>query len=447
MNNLMEKIVSLAKRRGFIFPGSEIYGGLAGIYDYGPLGFYLKENIKREWWRHMLREDYIYPLDAAILMNSKVWEASGHVEHFSDPLVDCKKCKKRFKADELEVSQYPNIKCPECGGELTEARQFNMMFKTHAGSVEEEAAAVYLRPETAQGIFVNFKNIIDSFHPTLPFGIAQAGKAFRNEITPRNFLFRAREFEQMELEYFGHPDKADEYFKDIRQMRMDWFLALGIKKENIHFRDYKKDQLAHYAKATTDIEYKFGLSEDGFSELEGIANRGDFDLKNHARHWGEDLKLEGIIPHVIEPSLGLDRAFLAFLMDAYCEEQIAVPTGRQANGKSQSEIRTVLKLHPKLSPYKVAVFPLLANKPKLVKLARKIYSDLRLALSWPVAFDDRGNIGKRYYSQDEIATPFCITVDFESLEKEDVTVRDRDTMKQERVKIPELADFLKQKLS
>jgi len=446
MTNLMDKIVSLAKRRGFIYPGSEIYGGLAGTWDYGPLGFYLKENIKREWWRHMLREDYIYPLDAGILMNSKVWEASGHVEHFSDPLVDCKKCKKRFKADDLETSKHQDIKCPECGGELTQARQFNMMFKTHAGPVEEEATAVYLRPETAQGIFVNFKNIVDSFHPTLPFGIAQVGKAFRNEITPRNFLFRAREFEQMELEYFGHPDKADEYFKDIRHMRMDWFLALGIKKENIHLRDYKKGELAHYAKATTDIEYKFGLAEDGFSELEGIANRGDFDLKNHARHSGEDLKLEGVIPHVIEPSLGLDRAFLAFLMDAYSEEQDPAKSPDGDRGAS----RVVLKLHPKLAPYKAAVFPLLANKPKLVELARKIYSDLRLALGLPAAFDDRGNIGKRYYSQDEIGTPFCITVDFESLENPpaggDVTVRDRDTMKQVRIKIPELADYIKERI-
>lgn len=408
----MEKVVSLAKRRGFVFPGSELYGGLAGTWDYGPLGVFLKENIKREWWHHMLRKDYIYPLDAAILTSSKVWEASRHLKHFSDPMVDCRRCKKRFREDEISG----NI-CPECAGVLTEARQFNMMFKTHVGAIEEESAVVYLRPETAQGIFVNFKNIVDTFHPTLPFGVAQVGKAFRNEITPRNFLFRAREFEQMELEYFGHPEHAEKYFKDIRKMRMSWFLSLGINKENIRFRDYNQDELAHYAKATTDIEYRFGISQDGFSELEGIANRGDFDLKNHMESSGVDLKLEGVTPHVIEPSLGLDRAFLAFLIDAYSEEKD----------------RVVLKLHPYLAPIKVAVFPLLANKAQLIEKARGVYNMLKPHFT--SVWDERGNIGKRYYAQDEIGTPWCVTVDFQTLEDDTVTVRDRDTKEQRRQSI------------
>jgi len=410
-----------------VFPGSEIYGGLAGTWDYGPLGVRLKENIKREWWRHMMREDYIYPLDAAILMNSKTWEASGHVEHFSDPMVDCKKCKKRFREDELKAK-----KCPECGGGLTGVRQFNMMFKTHAGPVEDSSSVVYLRPETAQGIFANFKNVVDSFHPSLPFGIAQVGKAFRNEITPRNFLFRAREFEQMELEYFCHPEKTDEYFDDIRKMRMDWFLSLGIRKDNIRFRNHAKDELAHYSSVATDIEYRFGLNESGFSELEGIANRGDFDLQNYFKASGIEFKIDGIVPHVIEPSLGLDRAFLAFLMDAYCEEEI------------KEQKRVVLKLHPRLAPIKVAVFPLLANKPQLVEKARSIYKALQTTsyqLQAKIAWDDRGNIGKRYFAQDEIGTPWCVTVDFQTLEDDTVTIRDRDTAKQERVIIKSLVEY------
>lgn len=422
--NVMEKIVSLAKRRGFVFPGSELYGGLAGTWDYGPLGVFLKGNIKREWWRHMLRKDYIYPLDSAILMSSKIWEASGHLKHFSDPMVDCKKCKKRFRADDI----YKSV-CPECGGELTESREFNMMFKTHAGAIEEESAAIYLRPETAQGIFVNFKNIVDTFHPTLPFGIAQVGKAFRNEITPRNFLFRAREFEQMELEYFCHPDQAEKYFQDIRKMRMDWFLSLGINKKNIRFRDHNQDELAHYAKATTDIEYRFGISQDGFSELEGIANRGDFDLKNHTESLGVDLKLEGVTPYVIEPSLGLDRAFLAFLMDAYSEEKD----------------RVVLKLHSYLAPIKVAVFPLLANKALLIEKARSVYQMLKS--NFTAIWDERGNIGKRYYAQDEIGTPWCVTVDFQTIEDDTVTVRDRDTKEQRRQSINELINNFNETLN
>ncbi|MBI4121551.1 MAG: glycine--tRNA ligase, partial [Candidatus Ryanbacteria bacterium] len=322
----LETIVSLCKRRGFVFPGSDIYGGLAGTWDWGPLGVLIKENIKREWWRQM-KKPHIYALDSSILEGAKVLESSGHVQNFSDPLAECTKCKKRWRADEFGSSEFGSstsnrklnfLHCPECAGELGEPRAFNMMFKTHIGAVEDASATVYLRPETAQGIFINFKNVVDAFHPKLPFGIAQVGKAFRNEITPRNFLFRAREFEQMELEYFCDPKNAEEYFKDIREMRMRWFVDLGIKQENLRFHDYGKDELAHYSKATTDIEYRYGLSESGFSELEGIANRTDFDLKNHfpEHSWtGDDFikGAEGFTPYVIEPSAGVDRAALAFL--------------------------------------------------------------------------------------------------------------------------------------
>jgi len=434
-----------------VFPGSEIYGGISGMWDYGPLGFLLKENIKREWWKQMLSVDNVYPLDSAILMNTKVWEASGHLSHFSDPLVDCKKCKKRFRADDIEISKSRNIKCPECSGELTKARPFQMMFKTHTGPVEDSSSEVYLRPETAQGIFANFKNIIDAFHPKLPFGIAQIGKAFRNEITPKNFLFRAREFEQLELEYFGHPDKTDRYFSDIKEVRMKWYLDLGIKKENIRFRDYDVDELAHYSKATTDIEYKFCLSEERpWSELEGIANRGDYDLSSHTKGSGEDLSLEGVVPNVIEPSLGLDRAFLAYLMDAYAEDDLPARAGGPAQAGLNGDKRVVLKLHPKLAPVKAAVFPLVANKENIVNKAKEVYESLRnnslisrLYTQRSVAWDDIGNIGKRYRRQDEIGTPWCVTIDYQTLEDQTVTIRDRDTGKQERHKIEELDVFFK----
>lgn len=418
----LEKIVSLCKRRGFVFQGSEIYGGLSGVWDYGPLGMRLKENIKREWWKHVLRKDHIYPLDSAILMNEKVFAASGHLENFSDPLVDCKKCKRRFREDEIYEK-----KCPECEGEFLESHQFNLMF---------QAGEAYLRPETAQGIFTNFKNVLDTFRPTLPFGIAQVGKAFRNEISPRDFLFRAREFEQMELEYFGYPDKQEQYFEDIKQMRMEWFWGLGIKKENIRFRDYKKDELAHYSQATTDIEYKFGLSESGFSELEGIAMRGDYDLSAHAKSSGEKLEVENVVPHVVEPSLGLDRAFLAFLMDAYEEDEL---------GKDK---RVVLKIHPKLAPVKIAVFPLMANKENLISKAKEVYNKLWTmdyglsAIQW----DDVGNVGKRYRRQDEIGTPWCITIDYQTLEDSTVTIRDRDTGEQIRHPVEGLEKYFAEKL-
>jgi len=427
----MEKIVSLAKRRGFIFPGSEIYGGLAGTWDYGPLGVLMKDNIKRAWWENIVgMRDEVFGVDAAILMNAKVWEASGHVTHFSDPMVDCKKCKLRYRADEILTGS----PCVNCGvKDFTEAREFQMMFKTHAGPVENSSSAVYLRPETAQGIFTNFKNVIDTMHPTLPFGIAQIGKAFRNEITPGNFLFRSREFEQMELEYFVLPEDDDKWYQYWVKERLRWFLDLGISEANIRAREYANDELAHYSKATTDIEYRFPFSRD-FKELEGIANRTDFDLKNHAGASGTELfhydegSKKRIVPYVIEPSVGVDRAVLAFLLDAYMEE----------------EERTVLRLHPKLAPYKVAVFPLLANKPDLVDRAKNIYGMLKPSFS--VAWDDIGNIGKRYRRQDEIGTPYCVTVDYETLEDGTATVRDRDSMKQERVPASNLTDYIEDKL-
>ncbi|MEK7151052.1 MAG: glycine--tRNA ligase [Patescibacteria group bacterium] len=435
-------IISLSKRRGFIFPGSEVYGGLAGTWDYGPLGVLMKENIKREWWRAML-EPHIYPLDSAILESAKVLEASGHVRNFSDPLVECQKCKKRFRDDHISHTPgdivNPNTRrCPECDGNLGEVRRFNLMFKTHAGAVEDESTVVYLRPETAQGIFINFKNVVDAFHPKLAFGIAQIGKAFRNEITSRNFLFRSREFEQMELEYFCDPQNAEQYFGDIRAMRMKWFIDLGIKKENLQFHDYDKDELAHYASATTDIEYRYGLSENEFSELEGIANRTDFDLKNHFKGYswieGEFVaKDSGFVPYVIEPSVGVDRAFLAFLIDAYTEDEVG------------GEKRTFLKLHPKIAPVKVAVFPLVGNKENITAKAKEVFNDLRKHFT--TRWDDIGNIGKRYRRQDEIGTPWCVTIDYQTLEDDTVTIRDRDTARQERVVITDLKNLISEKLA
>lgn len=432
MTNL-DKISSLAKRRGFVYPGSEIYGGIAGFWDYGPLGVLMKENIKAEWLRWVLKDE-VHLLDSAIISNPKVWEASGHVSGFSDPLVECKKCHRRFRDDGIEGGN-----CPNCKGSLTESRDFNLMFETHVGSVRDSSSVSYLRPETAQGIFINFKNVIDSVHPKIPFGLAQIGKAFRNEITPRNFLFRMREFEQMELEYFFDPKETTNFFKQLKNERMDWFLSLGIRKENLRFHDYEKDELAHYSSATTDIEYRFGLSEDGFSELEGVSHRADYDLKNHfpGYLWTEDgfvqsSKKNGFIPNVIEPSLGLDRAFMAFLVDAYQEEEI------------KEGVRTVLKIHPRLAPYKVAVFPLLANKPELLEKAKEVYKTLKN--DFRTTWDERGNIGKRYRAQDEAGTPFCVTVDFESLENDDVTIRNRDTMEQVRVEINKLKSHIIEKL-
>jgi len=437
INNLMEKIVSLCKRRGFIFPGSEIYGGLNGFYDFGPLGVELKFNIKQEWWNEIVQKrDDVVGLSAAIIMNPKVWEASGHLAGFSDPLIECPKCHRRFLADEAKDN------CPECGADISslKPRQFNLMLKTFVGPVEDSASVVYLRPETAGGIFVNFKNVLDTSRLKIPFGIAQIGKAFRNEVNPKDFIFRTREFEQMELEYFVKPGDDKRYFKEWVEERFNWYKNLGLK--NIRKREVPKEELAHYSRGTMDIEYNFPF---GWREIEGVANRGDFDLKTHSQYSGEELSYtdpesgEKYIPFVIEPSAGVDRIALAFLCEAYTEEK--GPAGQQGEKEST---RIVLKLHPKLAPYKAAVFPLLANKPKLIKLAREIYEDLRK--NFMTAWDDRGNIGKRYYAQDEIGTPFCITVDFQSLEDKTVTVRDRNTAKQERAAIEELVPYLQEKL-
>jgi glycyl-tRNA synthetase len=427
----MEKIVSLAKRRGFIFQSSEIYGGLNSCWDYGPLGVELKNNVKRAWWRKVVqeREDMV-GLDASILMHPRVWEASGHVAGFSDPMVDCKSCKQRFRADHLEGDR-----CPACGGELTEARQFNLMFKTFMGPVEDNAATVYLRPETAQGIFVNFNNVLTTTRLKLPFGIAQIGKSFRNEITPGNFTFRTREFEQMEIEYFVKPGTDEQLHQDWMERRFQWYLDLGLAKERLRLRAHAADELAHYAKGCYDIEYYFPM---GWSELEGIANRTDFDLKRHAEYSGQRIDYfdqeanEHFVPYVIEPSAGADRGTLAFLLDAYHEEP------------DKDDVRVVLKLHRALAPYKVAILPLSKKEP-LVNLAKGLEQELRKY--WMVDYDDSKAIGRRYRRQDEIGTPYCVTVDFQSLEDKAVTVRDRDTMEQERISIAELPKYLWDKLT
>jgi glycyl-tRNA synthetase len=427
----MDKLVSLCKRRGFIFPSSEIYGGLGACYDYGPLGVELKNNVKKAWWKTVVqeREDMV-GLDASILMHPQTWVASGHVEGFADPLVDCKKCKQRWRADHVKDG-----KCPACGGELTEPRMFNLMFKTFVGPVEDEASIVYLRPETAQGIFVNFQNVLTSTRKKLPFGIAQMGKSFRNEITTGNFIFRMREFEQMEIEYFVKPGTDEGWFKHWVEARFNWYINLGIKKENLRLRQHGKDELAHYARDCYDIEYLFPI---GWSELEGIANRTDFDLKQHAKYSGKDLSYfdeetkEHFIPYVIEPSAGVDRSLLAFLADSYDEE------------KDKEGLRVILRLHPALAPIKVAVLPLSRNEA-LLPLSRDVYNSLRKC--WIVQYDDAQSIGRRYRRQDEIGTPFCVTIDFQSLEDRQVTIRERDKMRQIRVPIELLKSTLDAKLN
>src|SRR3989338_864853 len=430
--NLMDRVVSLCKRRGFIFHSSEIYGGLSNTWDYGPYGVELKNNLKRSWWKSVVYErDDVFGMDAAILMHPKVWEASGHVENFFDLKSDCKSCKKRFKVADLKGSK----KCPECGGELTEGRPFNLMFKTYQGVIEEAASAIYLRPETAQGMFVNFQNILDSKHPKLPFGLAQIGKAFRNEITPGNFTFRTREFEQMEIEYFVRPEEADKKLEEWIGARFNWYLKLGVRKDNLRLRPHGKDELAHYAKACTDIEYNFPF---GWSELEGIANRTDFDLKQHSKTSGQDLqyfdnvKKERFYPYIIEPSGGVDRTILALLVDAYNEEKV------------KDDLRVVLKLHKDLAPVKAAVLPLLRNRPEIVELAKKIARDLKKNMV--TVYDDTGAIGKLYRRQDEVGTLYCVTVDVQSLEDKQVTIRDRDTMLQDRGGIDRLKEYLLEKL-
>jgi glycyl-tRNA synthetase len=428
----MDRIVSLSRRRGFIFPSSDIYGGLSSCWDYGPLGVEMKWNIKQAWWRDMVQErDDIVGIDASILMHPQVWEASGHVTGFSDPLVECKSCHLRWRADDLTES-----KCPTCGGELTEPQQFNLMFKTFMGSVEDSASTVYLRPETAQGIFVNFENVLGTTRKRLPFGIAQIGKAFRNEITTGNFIFRTREFEQMEMEYFVKPGTDQEWFDYWVEERRNWYVNLGIRPENLKLRRHGEGELAHYARDCYDINYLFPM---GWAELEGIANRGDFDLVQHARHsrqsltYFDDETKQHIIPYIIEPSAGVDRSLLAFLCDAYAEEP-----------DEQGETRVLLHLHPTLAPVKVAVLPL-SRKENLATFAQGIYADLRRCLA--AQYDDAQSIGRRYRRQDEIGTPFCVTADFQSLEDNQVTIRERDTMRQIRVPITELINTLQAKLA
>jgi glycyl-tRNA synthetase len=423
----MDKIVSLCKRRGIIFQNSEIYGGIGNTWDYGPLGVELKRNVKDAWWKSVVYErDDMEGLDAAILMNPATWKASGHLESFTDPLVDCKKCKHRFKLDDVE-----GTRCPDCGGELTKARSFNLMFKTFVGPVEDSASVAYLRPETAQGIFVNFLNVQKMMRRKIPFGIAQIGKAFRNEITPGNFTFRTREFEQMEIEYFVKPGTDEECYQHWVKERFNWYLDLGIKKENLRLREHAHNELAHYAKSCVDIEYLFPM---GWSELEGIANRGDFDLSQHSQHSGKELNYfdeetkEKYIPCVIEPSAGADRATLAILIDAYREEKV------------RKEKRVVLQLKNRLAPIKVAVLPLLRNRPDIVETARSIAGDL--SREFKAVYDDTASIGRLYRRQDEVGTPYCVTVDVQSIDDRQVTVRDRDSMQQARVPIEGVKAYL-----
>jgi len=428
---LMDKLVALCKRRGFVFQSSEIYGGLGSCWDYGPLGVELKNNIKRFWWEAMThRRDDIEGIDAAILMAPQVWKASGHVDGFTDPLVDCKKCKHRFRADQVEAG-----KCPDCGGELTEPRNFNLMFKTFMGPVEDEAAVVYLRPETAQGIYVNFLNVQGPSRQKIPFGIAQIGKAFRNEITPGNFIFRTREFEQMEMQYFVNPAEDEKWFDYWRQQRWQWYLDLGINPQKLRWHEHSKEELAHYAKKAFDIEYEFSF---GWKEIEGIHNRTDFDLSRHKESSGKDLSYYDdqsktrYIPYIIETSAGADRTTLVCLADAYREEEV------------KGEMRVSLSLSPKIAPIKAAVFPLV-NRDGMPELAQKIYSDLKKRFK--VFYDDSGAVGRRYRRMDEAGTPYCITVDGQSLQDETVTLRERDSMAQTRHKISELVQIIESRLA
>ncbi|MEO8639517.1 MAG: glycine--tRNA ligase [Chloroflexota bacterium] len=428
----MELIVSLAKRRGFVFPSSEIYGGMGGFWDYGPLGVELKNNVKAAWWRQMVQlRDDIVGLDSAIIMNPRVWEVSGHVAGFSDPMVDCRNCKFRFRAEDLKGPP-SEIACPNCGnrGTLTEPRQFHLMFQTRVGPLEESASVAYLRPETAQGIFVNFANVATTARKRLPFGIAQIGKSFRNEITPGNFIFRDREFEQMEMEFFVHPSQEDKWFAYWVDERLRWWTdVMGIGAERLRLRPHDPDELSHYSLQTTDIEYDFPM---GWSELEGVADRTDYDLKAHAEASGKSLSIfdeasgEHVTPYVIEPAMGVDRALLTVLLDAYEEQQV------------EGEKRVVLHLRPSLAPIKVAVMPLLRNRPELVQLGQRLAGELRLRL--PATYDDTASIGKLYRRQDEIGTPFCVTVDVETLADGAATIRERDSMTQQRVAMSALPE-------
>ena len=439
--DVMDKLVSLAKRRGFVFQSSEIYGGLGSVWDYGPLGVELKRNIKDRWWRAMVQQrDDIEGLDAAILMHPKVWEASGHIAGFTDPLVDCRQCKNRFRADDPRLKGTPgepDAQCPVCGsrGTLTAPRLFNLMFKTFMGPVEEAAAVVYLRPETAQGIYVNYLNVLQASRQKIPFGIAQIGKAFRNEITPGNFVFRTREFEQMEMQFFVKPGTEDEWFEFWRAARMQWHQDLGVRQEKLRFHAHTKDELAHYAKAAYDIEYEFPF---GWHEFEGVHNRTDFDLSRHQQFSGKKLEYvetgtnERFVPCVVETSVGADRTALVVLCDAYHEEEVA------------GEKRVVLRLHPALAPVKAAVFPLV-NKEGMPELARRLYHELRGRFN--AFYDDSGSIGRRYRRQDEAGTPYGITVDGQTMQDGTVTVRDRDTLVQVRVATDQLAAYLNERLA
>ncbi len=427
--NKLEDIVSLCKRRGFIFPGSDVYGGIAGFYDFGPLGVSLKRNIENSWWKYFVEDaDNMFGIDAAIIMNPKVWQASGHVDTFTDPMVECSNCHGRFRADKIDQS-----KCPTCGKSDTfaEERQFNMMFRTNIGPVDNESSVSYLRPETAQGIFTNYKNVVDTIYPDLPFGLAQVGKAFRNEISPRDFIFRVREFEQMEIEYFVDPENWEKEFEFLRTRIHKWIESIGIDKSKVHELEVDKKDRAHYSKRTIDFEYEFPIGKE---ELLGLAYRTDFDLKNIERVSGKsmDYLIKGsdkkIVPHVIEPSFGLERMIMAVLSEAYTEDEV--------NG----EKRIFLKLPIDLSPVKICVSPLLKNKPELVDKARGVYIALKKKYG-AVMWDDNGNIGKRYRRQDEIGTPYCVVIDFDSLEDDSVTVRNRDDTSQNRVKISELNQF------
>jgi glycyl-tRNA synthetase len=459
----MDKIVALAKRRGFVFPGSDIYGGLANTWDYGPLGVELKNNIKQLWWRTFIhrRRDMV-GLDAGILMHPRVWEASGHVVNFNDPLVDCKTCKSRFRADHLieeklgvhaegmspdkmsELLREANLPCPVCGNRtLTDARQFNMMFRTTIGPVSESGTEVYLRPETAQAIFVQYKNILSTSRVKIPFGVGQIGKAFRNEITPGNFIFRDVEFEQMEIEYFVRPDDGAAKFDEWLEAMQGWVRQIGLNPDHIRLREHEQDELSHYSSRTVDFEYLFP-EPMGWKELYGLANRTDFDLGRHQEYSGEDLRYfeqetgERYVPHVIEPTFGVDRTILVALLDAFDEEETV-----DVNGKP--DIRTVLRLAPALAPYKAAILPLM-KKPELAEVARSLFQEIQRQTDFVVDYDETANIGKRYRRQDEIGTPFCFTVDYESLDDKCVTVRHRDSMEQERVAIADVRAFLQESI-
>ncbi|WP_324651188.1 glycine--tRNA ligase [Georgenia sp. H159] len=452
----LDSVINLAKRRGFVFPSGEIYGGTRSAWDYGPLGVELKENIKRQWWRTMVqaREDVV-GLDSSIILPRQVWVASGHVGVFTDPLTECLSCHKRFRADQMieefeekkgraPEGELAEISCPNCGtrGKWTEPRDFNMMLKTYLGAVEDESGLHYLRPETAQGIFVNFGQVMTASRKKPPFGIAQIGKSFRNEITPGNFIFRTREFEQMEMEFFVEPGTDAEWHQYWIDARTDWYVDLGVTRENLRLYEHPQEKLSHYSTRTVDIEYRFGFSGSEWGELEGIANRTDFDLKTHTEHSGQDLsyfdqgKNERWVPYVIEPAAGLTRSLMAFLVEAYTEDEAP-------NAKGGVDKRTVLRLDPRLAPVKAAVLPLSRNE-QLSPVARDLAAELRKY--WNVDFDDAGAVGRRYRRQDEIGTPYCVTVDFDTLEDQAVTIRDRDTMAQERVALSQVQGYLAQRL-